>query len=69
MAVIVDKNINVSDQGFTHIRGSSSLRFVLSDDKESIILALSCDKTLVTTSLSKGDILILLEFLKSKELA
>jgi hypothetical protein len=58
------KKLTVTDSKFSHETGETTVELIEAADKGILILSVKRDKQHITTSLSKADLHILLEFFK-----
>lgn len=64
MEALVIKKVEVSVLKFLHEKNGTSIELVEAMDKSILVLSAKGNKQHITTSLTKADLLLLIEFLK-----
>ena len=62
----MDKKVTVNSTKFSHQLGDSLIEFIEAADSEKIIVSAKRNKEQITTTLTKADLFLLVEFLKNR---
>ena len=62
----MDKNVIVNSTKFSHQLGDNLIEFIEAADSEKIIVSAKRNKEQITTTLTKADLFLLVEFLKNR---